>query len=398
MAPKINPDHTPDGGWGWVIVFSALVIQMIAAGSQLTTGLLFLTLKNYFGESAATTAWVLSLSNSVLLLSGPLGTYLSSRLGVRPTVFIGGLMSTIGFFLGSFGLLDTYGWRGTYILLAAINSHIVLCAILLRPIKKQSIQSVRDIDTSNARNTSPNNTFMKRQLQSSGFNLLCENRLFALNSFAAFLGKFAYVVALLLFVPCVIDKGLSQIQAAVLGTIIGLSGLISRVINGFVSCLRIIDDRYILVFMMFVRGISFILVPLALTFRDLAILAAVIGMTLGVYTPAVYVFIKTLVGVENYAGGIGITVCAFGIAAFIAPSLGGAIFDETGNYDVVFYLDGGTSIISAVLHLTVGLVLRTYEIKRKAAAHRCDNTSPEDLNLTEVTSRHTQDKGCQTGH
>nr|XP_006816020.1 PREDICTED: monocarboxylate transporter 13-like [Saccoglossus kowalevskii] len=250
------------------------------------------------------------------------------------------------------GLLDTYGWRGTYILLAAINSHNVLYAILLRPIKKQSIQSIRDIGTSNARNTSPTNTFMKRQLQSSGFNLICDNRFFGLNSFAAFLGNFAYVVALLLFVHCVIDKGLSQIQAAVLGTIIGLSGLISRVINGFVSCLRIIDDRYILVFMMFVRGISFMLVPLAVTFRDLAILAAVIG----------------------------------------------AIFDETGNYDVVFYLNGGTSIISAVLHLMVGLVLRTYEIKRKAATPRCDDNPPEYLSLTECASKHMQDAGCQTGY
>ncbi|XP_006814433.1 monocarboxylate transporter 9-like, partial [Saccoglossus kowalevskii] len=192
---RLKESDPPDGGWGWVIVFSAFTIQMIVNGSQLTTGLLYVSLKNYFNESATTTAWVLSLSTALMQMSGPLGTYIANKFGIRPTVIIGGAVSTAGFLLSSFApnvyylyfthgivasighglcfgqslailpyyfekrfpiassltssgtcvglivysllyqvFLEIYGWKGTYLLVSALNAHLILCGVLFRPI------------------------------------------------------------------------------------------------------------------------------------------------------------------------------------------------------------------------------------------------------------------------
>lgn len=54
--PKI-----PDGGWGWVVVFSSLIISMIADGISFSFGLLYIEFLNEFNESKSKTAWIGSL-------------------------------------------------------------------------------------------------------------------------------------------------------------------------------------------------------------------------------------------------------------------------------------------------------------------------------------------------
>uniref|UniRef100_A0A8C2SSE5 Monocarboxylate transporter 13-like n=1 Tax=Coturnix japonica TaxID=93934 RepID=A0A8C2SSE5_COTJA len=129
-------------------------------------------------------------------ISGPLGSALSSRYGARPVVMVGGLLSGLGFLLGAFAtslfhlylsvgllaglgwalvftpslgavscyyptrssmatgfamagasisglalgpltpiLLDTYGWRGSLLLLAALSFNLMVAGALFRPLE-----------------------------------------------------------------------------------------------------------------------------------------------------------------------------------------------------------------------------------------------------------------------
>lgn len=72
--PKI-----PDGGWGWVVVFSSLIISTIADGISFSFGLLYVQFLNHFEESKSKTAWIGSLFMAVPLLSGPVGSALVDR-------------------------------------------------------------------------------------------------------------------------------------------------------------------------------------------------------------------------------------------------------------------------------------------------------------------------------
>ncbi|KAK0168228.1 hypothetical protein PV327_002053 [Microctonus hyperodae] len=96
-SPKI-----PDGGWGWMVVMSSLIISMIADGVSFSFGLLYIEFLHEFGASKARTAWIGSLFMAVPLLSGPIMSALVDRYGCRNMTIIGGLISGFGFVLSSF--------------------------------------------------------------------------------------------------------------------------------------------------------------------------------------------------------------------------------------------------------------------------------------------------------
>ncbi|XP_054736636.1 uncharacterized protein LOC129243561 [Anastrepha obliqua] len=91
----------PDGGYGWVVVLSSLVVSLIADGLSFSFGLLNSELLDYFGESPSKTAWISSLFFSVPLLMGPIWSNLVDNYGCRKMTIFGGLLSAIGFGLSS---------------------------------------------------------------------------------------------------------------------------------------------------------------------------------------------------------------------------------------------------------------------------------------------------------
>lgn len=95
--PKI-----PDGGFGWVVVFSSLMVSLIMDGVSFSFGLIYTELLAYFGESKSKTAWVGSLFIAVPLLSGPIMSNLVDRYGCRKCTMIGGAVASLGFVLASY--------------------------------------------------------------------------------------------------------------------------------------------------------------------------------------------------------------------------------------------------------------------------------------------------------
>ena len=65
---QFTHNSPPDGGWGWVVTFSAFFIGLILDGISYSFGLFFKELYTYFNESRSLTSWIISTLN---------GTYLS---------------------------------------------------------------------------------------------------------------------------------------------------------------------------------------------------------------------------------------------------------------------------------------------------------------------------------
>lgn len=101
--PKI-----PDGGWGWMVVLSSLVVSMIADGISFSFGLLYIEFLQEFGASKSVTSWIGSLFVAVPLLTGPVMSALVDRYGCRPMTIVGGIISALGFILSSFGTTVIY--------------------------------------------------------------------------------------------------------------------------------------------------------------------------------------------------------------------------------------------------------------------------------------------------
>lgn len=64
---EIDP---PDGGYGWVVVFSSFCIHIITDGITYSFGVLFIQLLEEFKEGKGYTSWILSLMTGMTLCSG----------------------------------------------------------------------------------------------------------------------------------------------------------------------------------------------------------------------------------------------------------------------------------------------------------------------------------------
>lgn len=186
--PKI-----PDGGYGWIVVFSSVIVSLIADGISFSFGLLYTEFLNYFEQSSSKTSWIGSIFLAVPLLSGPVMSNLVDQYGCRKMTIIGGILSGTGFvlasistsiemlywtfgFIGGIGLgigyvtavvsiafwfdkkrtfatgigasgtgigtflyapftqflIETFGWRGTCLILAGTLFNICVCGALMR--------------------------------------------------------------------------------------------------------------------------------------------------------------------------------------------------------------------------------------------------------------------------
>lgn len=110
----------PDGGYGWMVVFASLAIQLIIDGIAFSFGLIYTELLNYFEESKTKTAWIGALFFAVPLMSGPVLSNLVDKYGCRVMTIVGGFIGGIGFVLASmstsvemlyitFGLISGFG-------------------------------------------------------------------------------------------------------------------------------------------------------------------------------------------------------------------------------------------------------------------------------------------------
>lgn len=125
---KVNSDKPkiPDGGWGWMIVMSSLVMSLIQDGISFSFGVLFVEFTEEFKASKSSASWIGCLFVSVPLLTGPIMSALVDKYGCRTMTMLGGLVSATGFILSyfaqsivvmylTFGIISGLGLGLTYI-------------------------------------------------------------------------------------------------------------------------------------------------------------------------------------------------------------------------------------------------------------------------------------------
>ncbi|XP_067677004.1 monocarboxylate transporter 14-like [Haliotis asinina] len=109
----------PDGGWGWVIVASSLVCNIVVDGIGYSFGIFLLEFVDFFKEKKSTVALVGSLLCGTYLTAGPIVSALTNRFGCRAVATCGSIIAATSFLL-SMGapsvniLMVTYGVMGGF--------------------------------------------------------------------------------------------------------------------------------------------------------------------------------------------------------------------------------------------------------------------------------------------
>ncbi|XP_063444917.1 uncharacterized protein LOC134725207 [Mytilus trossulus] len=195
-SSTISMPPAPDGGYGWIIVFSAFLTNMICDGIAFSFGVMYSELLDVFDASKSTTSWVASLFFGMPLIAGPLAGGLATKFGCRKVLIFGGILTSVGIFASAFAdsigmlcfsfgivagtgmsmgyvtslvmvafyfhkkrafatglavcgsgigtflfapfleyLIEEYTWRGSFIILSGITLNLVVCGALLRPLE-----------------------------------------------------------------------------------------------------------------------------------------------------------------------------------------------------------------------------------------------------------------------
>ncbi|XP_067466713.1 monocarboxylate transporter 12-B-like isoform X1 [Thunnus thynnus] len=104
----------PEGGWGWMIVAGCFLASICIRAVTRCVSMFFVEFQLHFDKDYSTTAWIHSLVDSTTMLCAPLGGFLGSRLSIRTTVILGGVLASTGLVLSSFAssLEYLYGSMG----------------------------------------------------------------------------------------------------------------------------------------------------------------------------------------------------------------------------------------------------------------------------------------------
>ncbi|XP_033728814.1 monocarboxylate transporter 9-like [Pecten maximus] len=397
LSTSVQP---PDGGWGWVMTFSSFFICMVADGVNGISGIFYLELLSAFGGSKGKTQTIGSVMYGTLHILAPVSGVLMEKYRPRKMAICGGLISSTGLFLstfspnldvmillygfvGGFGmallyptslvivgiyfekrralatgiavsgsgigalvfapiseiLLETYGWRGTIWLLSAVVLNTVVCGSLYRPIGRQESTAVKSGIMKN-----------KCLLDVFDFSLLT-HPVFLLQIFSCFLYltgyniPFSYLPAQGKFVE------LSSKESALLISIIGISGTISRILIGYISDKRCVNTLVLNSTMLMIGGLATCFVPYYTTFIALSLYSAVYGAVAASFASLMTINLVKLMGLQNLSSTLGIQFLFMGVGSFIGSPIAGVLSETSSSYNNAFYFGGVVMGIAGLIGL-----------------------------------------------
>ncbi|CAL7941936.1 unnamed protein product [Xylocopa violacea] len=190
----------PDGGWGWVVLGSALIVNLLIPGTVKSFGVLFVEFLHVFKASSTAASWMPALCYFLYNSLGPLSSVLSTKYSYKTVTIIGGAFAACGMMSSYFAnsvsylyvsyglmvgigagltfpptvyivtayferlrgfanglcisgsaigtiilppflqyLLDCFGYRGAVLIMGALTLNTLVCGLLYHPVEQHMI-------------------------------------------------------------------------------------------------------------------------------------------------------------------------------------------------------------------------------------------------------------------
>lgn len=85
-----------DGGWGWMVVMGAFLVNFTILGLLRSGGVIYVALVEYFGISRKEASWPFTISGALMFISGPIAAFLSNYFSIRQIVISGVSIASLG--------------------------------------------------------------------------------------------------------------------------------------------------------------------------------------------------------------------------------------------------------------------------------------------------------------
>ncbi|KXS09829.1 MFS general substrate transporter [Gonapodya prolifera JEL478] len=402
-STKTALDDFPEGGYGWVIVAAAIVINVVAIGEQITYGIFqrhYTAHQVFPGATNLTVAIVGGVGVALLPGLGPLSGRLADRFGYARTAFIGGLIQALGYLLASFSstlwhifltqsFLVPLGWSLSYFPAMSVIPHwflrrrgavtgivaagcgaggLVLAPTLQAIIDASSFRwALRFLAAASGvcvcgaavliRTRFPSRP-RGRVLDLSVFGNWTFTRLF-LTTFVSCFGFFAPGFFLNSYA---IDKlGASNSIASITLSINAVGQSVGRVIWGLAA--KRIGYLNLYVILQLVPGLlCWCLWANATTLAVLLLFSFLFGMFAGGFVIINPLLIPDLFGYDQLASILGMIFCGFAPGIAAGPVIMGAILDGSATTHEVTNPDGSVGVVTERNYLTAIMVCGSFWI------------------------------------
>jgi len=231
------------------------------------------------------------------------------------------------------GLIATVGWQQTLILFAGIIMIIPLMAVALKG--KASNQS-----------TSPE---VSNQTLKSAISEAFGTRGFILLTFGFFVCGFHVAFITVHLPPYIADLGLDPSWGAIALALIGLCNIVGSLASGyiggrwskpiFLSCIYLARSVVIALFLIFPAS------PLTVL-----LFSGAMGLLWLSTVPPTSGLVAVMFGPRYMATLFGFVFLAHQVGSFLGVWLGGKLYDETGSYDMIWYVSIALGIFAAAVH------------------------------------------------
>jgi len=331
-------------------------VRVIIAGTLLYAAGIFMM-------AHASTPETLFLSSGVLIgfgLSGCSFNLVISSFGKllpeswRSLAFGAGTASgSFGQFLFStlaVGLIDTVGWRTTLEVFAGLLLLIVPLAFAIATPRSDaapaSPRGLRQPDSETAPSVEQIQTYKQALAEALG------HRSYILLVLGFFTCGFQLGFVTLHLPSYLIDRGLSaQVGGWTLG-VIGLFNIVGAMLSGWL-CGRM-PKRYILAVIYFARALAVVfLVTMPASPAVALIYGAVTGLLWLSSVPPTAGLVAVMFGTRWMAMLFGIAFFSHQVGGFLGVYLGGLLYEQTGSYDIVWWLGVLFGVLSAVINLPI---------------------------------------------
>ncbi|XP_038078412.1 monocarboxylate transporter 12-like [Patiria miniata] len=411
MAMPVGQPPVSDGGFqGWIAVLTLLVRNMIWIGITKGLGVMLPTLQDQLASDTWVFGWIVAMVIAVSGVIAPFSGIVNRRFGVGFVIMTCGIMIGVAPIVGSFVkttaqlavvymllagvglgvsnvvakeavgrrftknyatasgiartgysiglfvfaplvqlLLNTYGWRGSMMLIGGICLHFAACgALLLTPrrvtqsttTEYQSISDQGSNSETHQTNIALNCSGLRGILiRNFDLRLLVNARFWALTLLMC-CTIFADDMWMIYFVSLAQSNGFSNEEAGLFVAIAGVGSLLAKVCQGPLTDRGVISCWSLTSIFIVIGSATYCATPWLTSYWAMMVSALIVLFSSGVITCQTDVLIKLVLGVELLSGAfawIGLLTATF---SFTMGFLPGLLYDLTGSYTAGFTMVG----------------------------------------------------------
>ncbi|KAG1675923.1 Monocarboxylate transporter 10 [Nymphon striatum] len=334
-------------------------------------------------QTKAVISWVGSVAVGVTFLMSPVASILTDKLGIRRTVFLGGIISAIGMLLSSFievlellyltyGVIMGFGASLIYTPSLVILGHYfdkrmglvngivasgssVFTAVMPKTLKyfintfglshtMQCLSVLLALTTLSALVFKPlvvhNTNEFSKELEATTQTNSCEK---------SQKHRVQYV-----------ENILPSSDSTIAITCIGISSGIGRIFFGVLADVPCVNRIHLQQVSFVMIGICTMLLVASASYPLIVILSFVIGLFDGCFISLLGPIAFDIVGTKSASQAIGFLLGLCSIPLMVGPPIAGAIYDHTNTYKVAFIIAGIPPIVGAILMCWIHRVRANY--------------------------------------